>query len=90
MTRIAKLLAALWIATLAAAAVALTVAIMSLQAGQANLRTGRFDGRRDTCRLITGLAYAATANNPKARQGARRFIDRTPLRDCNLYARTGR
>lgn len=45
----------------------------------------RVDSRYDSCQLIRGLVTTAT---PKSRQAAARaYIQRTPLRDCHLYAR---
>lgn len=50
--------------------------------------SSRSSARRDTCRLIKGLAYAATSKTPKSRAAASAYINSTPLANCNLYAAT--
>jgi hypothetical protein len=49
--------------------------------------TARRDAARDSCTLIVGLARAAAGHDAKALKAANVYIARTPLHDCNTYAR---
>lgn len=84
--RTIKQVLALNLITLTLALAGTVVAIVSIEDAVA----ARTNARRDTCHLIKGLAYAATSNSPKARLAASKYVDRTPLRDCDVYAKTNK
>lgn len=63
--------------------VALVIAIIGLENSLGNRRVAA----RDSCRLLVGLVHAATTDAPNQRTAAQLYIKRTPLRDCNFYAR---
>lgn len=76
-----KLLKLAGIACNVVAIVALVVAIIGLTELTANRR----DSARDSCRLMLGLVRTAT---PPGRSAlAEAYINRTPLHDCNTYAK---
>lgn len=41
----------------------------------------------DSCHLLRGLVFHATAGNPTGRRESARFIAGTPLHNCTVYAR---
>lgn len=66
---------------------ALLYAVIGVQESRVESLRG---ARADTCRLIVGLAYAATNHSPRATRQVRAYIARTPLQNCKLYAENGK
>lgn len=54
--------------------------------GLTRITASRRDAARDSCILLLGLVHAAAPSSRSVQ--VRQYIDRTPLRDCNQYART--
>lgn len=71
------------IATRVAALIALTLAIIGL----ANSAASRRESAKDSCRLLYGLVFSATTGAPAQRAAANAFVARTPLHNCDAYAR---
>lgn len=60
------------------------LALSAVHAG--DVQISRRDAAHDSCRLLVGLVSAATIKAPKQRKAAEAYMDRTPLRNCRLYA----
>lgn len=71
------------VVTFAGIVVVMVIAIMALN----GTTSARRDSARDSCRLLLGLVHAATSNAPMQRAAANAYVHRTPLHDCQLYAR---
>lgn len=90
MDRAPRSLIAAHVATVAVVAAMVLYVFLSvvprLQDAQRGEVAARVNARLDTCRLIVGLAQAASSHNPKAEASARKFIRGTALGNCHLYA----
>ena len=73
----------LQIVTVVVAVIGLGLAIVDY----AHLSDSRRRAAEDSCLLLRGLVFAATTNAPKQRAAAAAYIHRTPLRNCEIYAR---
>jgi len=83
MDRLPRTLVAAHLVTVALILGVMLYVLLSVVPGLTAARRG---ARADTCRLIVGLALAATDGQAHARAGAKQFIHRTPLSNCHLYA----
>jgi hypothetical protein len=81
--RLGAVLRVTQIVTSVIAIVALSFAIAALT----ETTHSRRESARDSCQLLRGLVYAATTKAPAQRTAAAAYIARTPLHDCNAYAR---
>lgn len=87
-TPAASLLRILQLITLLIAFASLTVAVIGLIEIPGTVTTARRQSAYDSCYLLRGVIFHATTGNPAGRKAAERFINRTSLRDCMVYART--
>lgn len=62
--------------------IAVVAAVVAIQDATSSRRAAA----RDSCELLLGLVHSAA---PPSRSAAvRAYVDRTPLHNCNAYART--
>lgn len=64
------------------AIVALVLAIVGL----VKINHSRRASARDSCQLLRGLVLTAVKSAPAQHAAAMNYINRTPLRNCTLYA----
>lgn len=82
-TKLDRALRALQVITSIGAIAGLVVATIAILLAV----NARRESAHDSCELLRGLVYAATTHAPRQRAAANAYIQATPLRNCNDYAR---